>query len=153
MMERPSFNPENPNPNMENEANTPPWLKNVRFEYSRSSGPGGQNVNKRDTKVQARLDIKNDPNLTDEQKEQILRSYPGRITEAGELIVEAQSERSREANRRKALIRLQELIAKALEVAPERKETKVPFSARRARLDEKHHTAAKKELRRKIEEW
>ncbi|OHA46780.1 MAG: hypothetical protein A3A80_02660 [Candidatus Terrybacteria bacterium RIFCSPLOWO2_01_FULL_44_24] len=127
--------------------------QNITFESSHSSGPGGQNVNKRETKVRARWNFENDPALTEDQKQRIRSAYPGRVTEAGELIVESQSERSRDANQRKAAARLLDLIARALEVAPERQETKVPFSAKRARLEEKHHTAAKKELRKKVDEW
>jgi len=117
------------------------------FKASRSSGPGGQNVNKLNTRVTVFLDVANSVHLSDWQKRQIFQSLSTRIDKHGVLRVVSQKHRTQEANRRAALERLQELLSEALRPRPVRKKTKVPAGARRRRLKEKKQRSALKQQR------
>jgi ribosome-associated protein len=121
----------------------------LKFSFSRSSGKGGQNVNKVETKVLARWNVLQSPSLTNEQKKLIMAKWPNRINEKGELIVAAQEERSQLQNKRRAEQILNELVNSALTVAPERKPTQIPSSAKEARLREKARHSEKKAIRQK----
>jgi len=118
------------------------------FKASRSSGPGGQNVNKLNTRVTVQFDVAGSPSLSDEQKQQILRRLATRVDKAGVLHVTAQKHRSQEANRREAMDRLQELVRAALTPVPVRRKTKTPAAAREQRLREKKQRSVRKQQRR-----
>jgi ribosome-associated protein len=107
------------------------------FKASRSSGPGGQNVNKLNTRVTALFDVAGSPSLSDEQKQRILSRLSTRINRSGFLHVVSQQHRSQEANRRAAAERLQELVGEALKPRPIRKKTKPSAGARERRLKDK----------------
>jgi len=109
----------------------------LTFRTSRSSGPGGQNVNKLNTRVTVLFDVTNSPSLSDEQKRQIRSKLSTRIDRLGTLRIVSQKHRSQEANRRAAMERLQQVLQEALTPAPIRKKTKVPTGARDRRLEEK----------------
>lgn len=109
----------------------------LTFTSSRSSGPGGQNVNKVSTKVTARFRVSTSAVLTDEQKEKILIRLAPRINRDGILQVTSQRHRTQAANRNDALKRLSELIAGALRDDPARKQTRVPQAVKKRRLEEK----------------
>lgn len=117
------------------------------FTYSRSGGPGGQNVNKLNTRVQVSLDIPNCPALSDNQKRVIMRRLKNRIDKDGYLHVVCQEYRSQHANRNAAIQRLTELLAGALRPIKRRKPTKPPQSAVEKRLREKKQQSLKKQLR------
>jgi ribosome-associated protein len=119
----------------------------LRFEFARSSGPGGQNVNKVETKVRLLFDVRSSPSLTPEQRSRIEDRLGTRISRNGVLRVTSQRHRSREANRRAAVERFTELIAGALEEEEPRRPTKVPRKARKRRLEEKRRRSRKKALR------
>jgi len=109
----------------------------VGFTASRSSGPGGQNVNKVATRVTLRFDLEGSPHFSDEQKELIRERLATRISKDGILSVSAQRERRQSANREAARERLGELLRQALEVDPERRATRTPARVDRRRLEEK----------------
>ena len=110
-----------------------------KFTASRSSGPGGQHVNKASTRVTLRFDLANSPSLSPDQKQLLLERLPTRINKLGVLRVVSQKTRSQAANRELALERFVELLQQALELRPRRKPIKVPSSAKEKRIAYKKH--------------
>ena len=119
----------------------------LTFTFSRSSGPGGQNVNKLNTRVCVSLDVANCPCLSDAQKQKIGRSLKGRIDKQGILQVVCQEYRSQHANRNAATGRLAKLVADALKPVKMRKATKVPKAVVEKRLREKKQRSLLKKQR------
>jgi ribosome-associated protein len=114
---------------------------------SRSSGPGGQNVNKVNTKVEIHFNVQLSAGLTASEKELICKNLKNRINSAGELIVKSQSERTQLDNRKKALEKLLFMISAGLIIKPERKPTSPSKKSRAERLDEKKKRGQTKRLR------
>jgi ribosome-associated protein len=119
----------------------------LTYKTSRSSGPGGQNVNKLSTRVTVLFDVGHSPSLSDGQKRLIVSKLSSRIDQQGMVHVVSQKHRSQEANRRTAVERLQELLREALTPAPIRRKTNVPMAARQRRLDEKKQRSRLKSRR------
>jgi ribosome-associated protein len=111
----------------------------LSFTATRSSGPGGQHVNKASTRVTLSFDLANSPSLTPDQKQLLLERLPTRISKQGVLRVVSQKTRSQAANREVALERFVELLQQALEVPPQRKPTKVTAAAKEKRIAHKKH--------------
>jgi ribosome-associated protein len=124
----------------------------LRFEFARSSGPGGQNVNKVETKVRLLFDLRNSRSLSVEQQGRIEDRLATRITKAGVLHISSQRHRTREANRRATVERFVELLADALEDEAPRVRTKVPKAARKRRLESKRKRSQKKAMRSRPDE-
>ncbi|BDQ34945.1 aminoacyl-tRNA hydrolase [Pseudodesulfovibrio portus] len=120
----------------------------IRFITSRSSGPGGQHVNTTDTRVTLLFDVDNSPSLTELQKVAVKGKLKRRIDKRGVLRVTSQKFRSQKSNKDSAIERFIELMQWALKPVTKRKETRVPHSAKRKRLDRKKQTAARKRDRR-----
>ncbi len=109
----------------------------IVFKFSRGGGPGGQNVNKVNTRVTAFFDAANSRSFSDEQKERILRRLANRADKDGVIRVVSQQHRTQRANREAAVERLEELLRGALKKKKIRKKTRVPEAARRERLEKK----------------
>ena len=117
--------------------------------FVRSSGPGGQNVNKVSSAIHLRFDI-GASSLPDDVKERLLALHDSRITKAGELVIKAQQHRTQDMNRLDAMLRLHEVI-NTVEFAPiTRKATKPSRAAKLKRLDSKSLRSETKTLRSKV---
>ena len=121
------------------------------FTASRSSGPGGQNVNKVSTRVTVLFNVANCESLPDEEKRQILKRLATRVNKEGVLRVVSQRFRTQKANREAATERLIELLKFALEKKPVRKKTKVPLRVKQQRLENKKKRGMLKRQRGALE--
>ncbi len=119
----------------------------LAFRFSRSSGPGGQNVNKVSTRVTLLLDIAECPAFTEVEKKRIGARLKTRISKNGVLRVISQRHRTQAANKEAATTKLVELLASALETKPHRRKTKTPAYAVRRRLEEKKRRSMLKKQR------
>jgi ribosome-associated protein len=119
------------------------------FKASRSSGPGGQNVNKVNTRITLFFDVANCASFSDVQKRRILSCLATRADKNGLLRVVSQRFRTQNANRRTAVERLQQLLADVLKTKPVRKKTKVPYAAKQRRLEQKRRRSMLKRQRAK----
>lgn len=120
----------------------------IEFRASRAGGPGGQNVNRRATRVEARWNVLESPSLSAEGRKRILQRLAKRIGKDGVLRVVVEEERSQGRNKEIAADRLRRLVASALERPRPRKRTKPPRSAVEARLREKKRRKDMKERRK-----
>lgn len=124
-------------------------LSEVQLKAVRSSGPGGQNVNKVSTKIQLSFDIANSLGLSEEEKERILTKLAKKLNADGMLIISSDQSRSQLKNKEAALIRLFETLEKASVVPKTRKATKVPKSVVEQRLKAKKTQSEIKESRKR----
>ena len=115
--------------------------------FIRSSGPGGQNVNKVSSAVQLRFDVGASAHLTETARQALLSG--GRLTREGVLIITAQRFREQERNRADARQRLVEILRRAATPKPVRRATKIPKTSKRKRLEGKKHRAEIKRGRAK----
>ena len=122
--------------------------KYINFNFIRSSGPGGQNVNRVASAVQLRFNIK-DSSLPEDIKKRLRKLGGKKVTKKDELIIEAKRFRHQEKNRKDAVKRLIRLIRKAAKKPKPRKKTKPPPKAHEKHLEEKKKQSEKKKLRKK----
>ncbi len=122
-------------------------VKDLTFKASRSRGPGGQNVNKLNTRVTLFFDVANYSSFSDDQKRQILARLASRADKSGVIRVVSQKFRTQKANRSVAIERLQQLLQDALRTKPIRRKTRVPRSVRERRSKQKRQRSLLKEQR------
>jgi len=115
--------------------------------FVRSSGPGGQNVNKVSSAVQLRFDARGSPSLPDDVAVRLMRLAGKRLTKDGVIVIIAQTHRQQERNRAEARERLFDLIRQAAVKPVPRRATKVPKAQKRKRIEGKKHRAAIKSMR------
>jgi ribosome-associated protein len=109
----------------------------LRFRTSRSGGPGGQNVNKLETRVEILFDVRHSPSLTEEQKKLIKEKLASKVDDGGILRVVAQESRSQWQNRQKAVEKLMLLLRRALRPAKKRLPTKPTTASKQRRFHSK----------------
>jgi ribosome-associated protein len=126
-------------------------LSELNFKAVRSSGPGGQNVNKVASKVVLTFDLKNSNALSEEEKEIATKKLKSKLTQEGILILNCDEDRSQLKNKEIVTKRFLELLSKSLIIPKERKATKVPRSVVEKRLKDKSTTSEIKQNRKKPE--
>lgn len=127
------------------------FLPEITFQTSRSSGPGGQNVNKVESRVELRFSIEHSGLLSEAQKNRLLTKLRPRLTAEGLLLITAQEDRSQLRNKDLALRKLHELLLRALHQDKPRQATKPSKSAVRKRLETKKKDGEKKANRRRVD--
>lgn len=118
------------------------------FNATRSSGPGGQHVNKVSTRIELRFDVQSSVLLLEEEKKALFCKLAKRISKEGILILVSQSERSQIDNKRKAVEKFHKLIEKALAPVKVRRPTRPTATSRIKRLESKHIQSEKKSRRK-----
>jgi ribosome-associated protein len=126
-------------------------LKELKFKAVRSSGAGGQHVNKVASKVELIFDFQNSIELTEEEKELLLKNLQSKFTKDGLLLLNCDESRSQHQNKELVIKRFIQLITNGLKIPKKRKATKPSKSSIQKRLDKKKKLAYKKAFRRKPE--
>jgi ribosome-associated protein len=124
----------------------------LEFTASRSAGPGGQNVNKVNSKISVRFDVIHSNILTEAEKATILKRLSSSLTKDGVLMLSAQDKRSQLENKEAVIQKLERLIAKAFEVKKARKASKPSKRAIEKRITKKKFHSEKKRWRQKPED-
>ncbi len=125
-------------------------LSELRFRFSRSSGPGGQHVNRTSTRVELCFDVASSPSLSDAQRTQLLEALKPYTDNEGILHLVSQRSRSQWRNRQDTIARFQGLLRRALRPRKVRRLTRPTRASRERRLAEKRQRSELKKSRRKV---
>jgi len=125
----------------------------LSFQRSRSSGPGGQNVNKVESRITLLFDVGASQQLSADQRNRLLEVLATRINRKGVLRVTSSRHRTQAANLRAATERFADLLRNALETSPERKPTRPTRTSKKKRLGSKRHRSRLKRQRSGPEDW
>ncbi|MFD1293306.1 alternative ribosome rescue aminoacyl-tRNA hydrolase ArfB [Lutibacter holmesii] len=126
-------------------------IQELQFKAIRSSGAGGQHVNKVSSKVVLSFNVENSNGLTFEEKELLQKNLQSKLSKEGLLLLQCDESRSQHTNKELVIERFLKLITNGLKVPKKRKATKPSKSSILKRLDKKKKTAVKKAFRRKPE--
>ena len=126
-------------------------IQELQFRAVRSSGAGGQNVNKVASKAVLSLEVNSSQGLSEDEKALVLTKLASKINSEGLLTVSSEEDRSQLRNREIATQKMVDLLESALVVAKPRKKTKVPKSVIKKRINDKRKLSGVKEMRRKPE--
>ncbi|MBT3539077.1 aminoacyl-tRNA hydrolase [Candidatus Parcubacteria bacterium] len=124
----------------------------IKITFARSSGAGGQNVNKTSTKAILHWNVGASSIFSDSEKERIRTKLKNKLNDQDEIVVMAEEERSQLQNRTQAISRLQSLVSEALIIPKRRKPTKPTYSSKLKRLETKKQRSKLKASRRSVEE-
>lgn len=127
---------------------TPKLLAELSFSASRASGPGGQNVNKVNSKIELRWSVLSSTAVSPAVRQRFALLYRNRLTKEGELVISSGAERDQSRNRAACIERFEEMLAKAATPPKRRKKTGVPRAVKQKRRDDKSKNAQKKQSRR-----
>jgi ribosome-associated protein len=122
----------------------------LRLDFIRSSGPGGQNVNKVATAVQLRFDVFTSPSLPEDVRRRLVRIAGKKVSKEGVLLIDARRFRTQERNRQDAVDRLIQWVRRAAEKPKKRIKTKPTLSSRERRLEGKRQRSETKRLRKPL---
>lgn len=124
--------------------------RELRFSFVRSSGPGGQNVNKVASKAVLRWSINSSPSIPDQVRTRLQSLFGRRISDHGELVLTSQRYRDQARNIEDCLEKLRVMVLTAATIPKKRKRTRVPKAAKEARLRQKRATSDRKVGRRRV---
>ncbi len=127
------------------------FSKEFTFKTSRSGGPGGQNVNKTETKVELIFDVRNSMLLSEHEKELVVKNLATRIDDDGILHLSRSTERSQLGNKERVIEKFYELLEKALKPKKKRIPVKISKAQKEARIKSKKLRSEKKSARRRVD--
>jgi len=122
----------------------------LKLDFIRSSGPGGQNANKVATEVQLRFDVVRSLSVAEDVRERLLRIAGKRVSKEGVLLIDARRFRTQERNRQSAVERLVQWIRRAAEKPKKRIKTRPTLSSKERRLEGKRQRSETKRLRKPV---
>ncbi len=126
-------------------------LHEIEFEVTRSSGPGGQNVNRTNSAVILRWNLVDSQSFTPEKRLQLLTYLGPRLTRAGDLLIRSEESRDKETNRKRCFEKLEDLLEKAFFVPKKRKKTRPTRGSKERRHETKSRRSDVKKTRKRID--